>query len=72
MSWTTAAFNNITFFLLTKFDSKFDMREGYCWRSNDACKDSRKENEWLGNVLLSLKIFNDEILGFLPILSHGA
>ena len=38
MSWTTVAFNNTTFFLLTRFDSKFDMREAYCWRSNDEYK----------------------------------
>ena len=41
MSRTTAAFNNTTFFLSTRLDSKFDMREAYCWRSNDAYKDSR-------------------------------
>ena len=76
MSWTTAAFNDTTFFLLTRFDSKFDIREAYCWRSNDAYKHSRSsriEKEWLGNVPLSLKIFNDQILDpFLSILSRGA
>ena len=76
MSWTAAAFNNMTFFLLTRFDSKFDMSEAYCWRLNDAYKNSKSsriEKEWLGNVPLSLKIFSDRILDpFLPILSRGA
>ena len=58
MSWTTAAFNNTTFCFLTRFDSKFDMREACCWRSNDAYKNSRSsriKKEWLGNVPLSLR-----------------
>ena len=57
--------------LLTRFDSKFDMREACCWSSNDVYKNSsssRIEKEWLGNVPLPLKIFNDQILDpFLPI-----
>ena len=36
-------------------------------------KHLQKEKEWLGNVPLSLKIFNDQILDpFLPILSRWA
>ena len=62
--------------LLTRFDSKFDMREAYCSSSNDVYKNSsssRIEKEWLGNVPFSLKIFNDQILvTFLPILFRGA
>ena len=54
---------------------KFDMREAYCSSSNDVYKNSsssRVEKEWLGNVPLSLKIFNDQILDpFFPILSRG-
>ena len=76
MSWITAVFNNMTLFLLTRFDSKFDMREAHCWRSNDPYKNSRSsriEKEWLGNVPLFLKIFNDQVPDpFLPILSRGA
>ena len=51
--------------LLTRFNSKFDMREAYCLSLNDVYKNSsssRIEKEWLGNVSLSLKIFNDQIL----------
>ena len=74
MSWT--AFNSFFQPLLTRFDSKFDMREAYCSSSNDVYKNSsssRIEKEWLGNVPLSLKIFNDQMLDpFLPILSRGA
>ena len=62
--------------LLTRFDSKFDMREAYCWSSNDVYRNSRSsgiEKGWLENVPLSLKIFNDQILDpFLPILSRRA
>ena len=53
---------NTTFFLLTRFDSKFDMREAYCWRGIKNLRSSRIEKEWLGNVPLSLKIFNDQIV----------
>ena len=74
MSWT--AFNSFFQPLLTRFDSKFDMREAYCSSSNDVYKNSsssRIEKEWLGDVPLSLKIFNDQMLDpFLPILSRGA
>ena len=66
----------IRHFSFNRFDWKFDMREAYCWRSNDAYKNSscsRIEKEWLGNIPLSLKIFNDQIFDpFLPILSLGA
>ena len=74
MGWT--AFNSFLQPLLTRFDSKFDMREAYYSSSNDVYKNSsssRIEEEWLGNVPLSLKIFSDQMLDpFLPILSRGA
>ena len=38
----------IHFFILSRNDSKFDMREAYCWRSNDAyvySRSSRIEKE---------------------------
>ena len=38
MSWT--AFNSFLQPLLTRFDSKFDMRETYCSSSNDVYKNS--------------------------------
>ena len=76
MGRTTAAFNSTTFFLSTKFDSMFDMHEAYRWSSNDVYKNSRSsriEKEWLGDVPLSLKNFNDQILDpFLRILSRRA
>ena len=56
MSWT--AFNSFFQPLLTRFDSKFDMREAYCSSSNDVYKNSSSsttEKEWLGNVPLSLR-----------------
>ena len=74
MNWT--AFNSFLQPLLTRFDSKFDMREAYCSSSNDVYKNSsssRIEKEWLGNVPLSLRIFNDQMRDpFLPILSRAA
>ena len=74
MSWE--AFNSFFQPLLTRIDSKFDMREAYCSSSNDVYKNSssfRIEKEWLGNVPLSLKIFSGQMIDpFLPILSRGA
>ena len=62
MSWTTAAFDVTTFFLLIRSDSKFGMPEANYWRSTDAYKNSKRsgiEREWLGKVPLSPKIFSD-------------
>ena len=43
MSWK--AFNSFLQPLLTRFDSKFDMREAYCSSSNDVYKNSSIEIE---------------------------